>query len=303
VLVSAPPDHLVEMATVSVTALRMLSPEVKATVVMDSATLRGISGHRARLLELVDRVIEAPAQDQSPMARSRRIKTTLRELVAGDYLFLDVDAVPVKPIGAVFSTAAEFAAVYDGNMPPRQFVFHDFERQPFEAMGWPLPPGPYFNSGVKLVRDTPGVRALYREWHRIWSECAARGIYKDQPALHRALLATGMQVTPLSPQWNALIGMYTGGVRNARVMHFSTIRFEQRDDTVFHRIVKGLKHSGELDVGALKAVMESGYPWTDSDSLRLRFAVGDYPGTVRAVLRRVLKAVSRKDPRSGSLPP
>jgi hypothetical protein len=46
-----------------------------------------------------------------------------------------------------------------------------------------------------------------------------------------------MQVTPLSPQWNALIGMYTGGVRNARVMHFSTIRFEQRDDTVFHRIV------------------------------------------------------------------
>jgi hypothetical protein len=157
VLVSAPPDHLVEMATVSVTALCMLSPEVKATVVMDPATLRGISGARARLLKFVDRVIEAPAQDQSPMARSRRIKTTLRELVAGDYLFLDVDAVPVKPIGAVFSTAAEFAAVYDGNMPPRQFVFHDFERQPFEAMGWPLPPGPYFNSGVKLV----GIRWVF----------------------------------------------------------------------------------------------------------------------------------------------
>jgi hypothetical protein len=294
VLVSAPCDHIAEMAMVSATALRIVSPGVKSTVVADPLTLKGLTGHRAKLLELVDNIVEVAATDANPMARSRRIKTSLREHVEGDYLYMDVDAVPIKPLNPIFELDAEFAAALDGNMASSKFVFHEFERETFAKMGWAMPTGPYFNSGVLFVRDTTATRQLYTTWHDIWREVSAKGLLKDQPPLHRALSAVRLKVRQLPPQWNALIGMYTGGVRGARVMHFSTIRFEERDDTVFHRIVKNVKNTGVVDVGALRNVIATGYPWTNQSSVRLRYAVGDYQGMLAAALRRGVRMLMGK---------
>jgi hypothetical protein len=300
VLVSSAADYIAEMAMVSATALRMVSPGVRAIVVSDPMTVRGLAGHRAKLRGLVDEIIECEAFDENQLTRSRRLKTSLRNRIHGDYLFIDVDAVPVKPIDDVFVVSAELAAAQDAGVNFGQFAFHEFEKEAFIKMGWELPTGRYFNSGVMFVRDTVSTRKLYEEWHRIWQETVARGLFKDQPPLHRALVHQRFNPQRLDPQWNALIGMSSAGVKGARIMHFSTIRFDQRDDTVFHRVVKDVKQSGKVDVDALREVMVTGYPWTNKDSIRLRYAVGDYTGALTAAARRSMRMLSaRKNGQAG----
>lgn len=290
VLVSQPEDYYAEMAAVSMAALRMVSPSLQVTLVCDPSTHSSLKGIRALAADTADSVVVCDTGYEGAMS-SRVIKTTLRQRVEGDYLFLDVDAVPVRPLDELVELPAEIAAALDGNVPAEKFVFHDFERAVFDSMGWPFPIRPYFNSGVMLVRDTPRTREFYQKWHELWSHSRQTGNHKDQPALNYTNQLFGSPIQELIPQWNALVAMHQGGVRRARIIHYSGIRFEQRDDTVFHGIVKDVRRRGVVNHEALRDVMRTGYPWTDRASFRKRIAVGDYLGLGSVAFERACRLI------------
>ena len=276
VLVSDQADHYTEMAMVSVHCARKYTPSCLIELVVDFKTRSGLQGHRAKILDMVDVVTEVDVQGENNAFTSRLIKTQLRKFVKNDYLYVDIDAVPVADLSSAFSLDTDVAMAHDHNVPPEKFIFYDYEREIFDKTGWPLPKR-YFNSGVMLVKDTQKVSDFFDCWHGLWQENRKLGLHKDQPPMHEAIRQLDMNVYALGPEWNLLVGLQKGyGGKKPKVYHYSTIRFETRRDTYFHTLVKNLKVTGKIDVEFLEKIIKSKYPWTNHTSLRLNWAVGNY---------------------------
>lgn len=264
VLVSNGDDHYLEMAMLSIFSLRKLSPNIRTEVVIDELTESLLIGARSELYRKVDYVNVQRVPYEGPMQISRSLKTNLRTIVDGDFLYIDIDAIPVKAIDHVFDTVENMALCLDGNVSkPSDFVFYDFELKTFEKMNWPIPTSEYFNCGVMFVKDVAVNYVFFDKWHSLWKQASSQGLHKDQPPFHEALRVMNLNCKILPPQYNALISMYTGGVRGAHIMHYSTIRFTERNDTHFHTLVKKLKITGEIDLNLFSKILDSGYPWSE----------------------------------------
>jgi hypothetical protein len=144
---------------------------------------------------------------------------------------------------------------YDYNVSPKKFILHDFERISYDKNNWPLP-AEFFNSGVMLTKDNSSVRKLFSSWHELWHENQKLGLHKDQPPLHEAIRKNSIKLEVLEPEWNMMIGLQTGvGAKNPKVYHYSTVRFETRNDTYFHEIVRNMKINEEIDLSLLRKII------------------------------------------------
>lgn len=288
VLVSDQADHYTEMALLSIACARKYSPKLAIALVIDRKTYDGLSGFRGTIVDSVDELKIVDLQGENNAFTSRMIKTQLRSFVEGDYLYVDIDAIPVADLSEVFESKEDIAMVYDHNVPPGKFVFYDYEREIFDKMHWPLP-ARYFNSGVMLVKDSSKVRQFFTLWHSLWQQNSALGLHKDQPPMHEAIRQAGINVRGLSPEWNMLIGLQKGyGGKNPKVYHYSTIRFETRNDTHFHKIVKSMKNDLSINWELLDKTISSKFPWTNSNSLRLNWAIGHYSVIPKLVFKKLL---------------
>jgi len=293
VLVSDSIDHYTEMAMISAHCARIYSPECSIELVLDKKTLSGLTGHRSELLKMVDVVTEVDVIGENNAFTSRLIKTQLRKFVKGDYLYVDIDAVPVADLSSAFQLDSDLAMAHDHNVPPEKFVFYDYEREIFDKTGWPLPKR-YFNSGVMLVKDTQKVRDFFDCWHGLWQENCKLGLHKDQPPMHEAIRQLSMKVHALGPEWNLLVGLQKGyGGKSPRVYHYSTVLFETRKDTYFHELVKKLKKTEHIDTELLENIIKTKFPWTNRSSLRLNWAIGNYHLLPWLIMKKIAFKVIR----------
>jgi hypothetical protein len=288
VLVSDPQDHYAEMAILSMECLKKYSPGINIEVVIDSKTNNNLSGYRDQVKKLADIVHITDIIGQNNAFTSRMIKTQLRSLVKGDYLYIDIDAVPVKPLDELFNSSSDIAMVHDLNTTSAKFTFHDYEREIFDAMAWELPKQ-YFNSGVMFVKDNKNVNDFFKTWHLTWQKSSKNGLHKDQPPMHEAIRQSNITVKELAPEYNMLISIQKGvAAKTAKVYHYSTVRFDSRNDTYFHDIIKQMKISESINWALLSSVLSSKYPWTNHDSLRLNWATGNYQELGKILFKRAL---------------
>jgi hypothetical protein len=289
VLVSTPEDYFCEMAILSVMCAAKYSHSCTIELVMDSKTKLGLSGYRSNILNLVDvtHVIDVDGNNNAMI--SRQLKTRLRSYITGDYVYVDIDAVPIVDLSELFDIPNDIAMCFDHNLPPEKFIFAPYEREIFDKLNWPLPER-YFNSGVMFVRDNQRVRDFFEKWHELWGKNAQLGLHKDQPPMHEAIRQTGISVYAMEPSWNILVGMQTGrGGKTPKVYHYSTIRFLERDDTYFHRIVKSMKKSHQVDWNLIQKVIDRKYPWTNEKSLKLHLQLGNYLMLPVVLFRKVFQ--------------
>ncbi|WP_417535534.1 glycosyltransferase [Methylophaga sp.] len=293
VAVSDAADHYIEMAILSVHCARQFNPKAKIELVVDRKTLDSLTGYRKQVIDLVDKVHVADVEGQNNAFTSRIIKTQLRKYITGDYLYIDIDAVPVADLSYVFNTDADLAMAYDHNVPPNKFIFFDYEREIFDRMQWPLPER-YFNSGVMFVKDNVKTNSFFQTWHSLWKQNSSKGLHKDQPPMHEAIRRENIKVNSLGPEWNMLIGLQKGnGAKHPRVYHYSTIRFEDRDDTYFHRVIKKMKSDEMIDWPLINHIINTRFPWTNHDSIRLNFATGNYGKALALIYKKILKKLGK----------
>ena len=276
ILISGEDDFFTEMAILSITALNIVSP-VNVEIVTDVETLKNLRGHRKKILDLADIITEFDADSKLPVVRSRFAKTRLRHLVDGDFLYLDVDAVPVGELYGIFGTDCDIAVSHDmGVRNIRSNPFYQDIKNLYGKIGWNMIGSVYYNAGVIFARDNERVRGMFNLWHDKWVYSVEAGVYQDQPSFNHAVIKSDVSVTPLKPQWNALIGLSTKGVKKAKVMHYTTVNFDTRNDTLFHYLVKNIKKTGCVDDDSLIDLITSGYPWTNQYSIKLKCATGNY---------------------------
>lgn len=293
VLVSDKADHYTEMAMMSIFCTRRYSPLTTIELIVDKQTFNNLKGFRATIIDSVDKINIVDVQGENNAFTSRIIKTQLRKFIDGDYLYIDIDALPVADLSSVFDIDADIAMSHDMNLPPEKFVFQSYEKEIFDKTGWPLP-SKYFNSGVMLVRDNQRTHDFFENWHALWSESSKLGLHKDQPAMHEAIRRESLSVYTLPPEYNVMLVLQKGtGAKSPIVYHYSTIRFETRNDTYFHAIVKRLKLEKKLDSDLLETVIRSKYPWTNRHSIKLSLATGNYKMLPSVLLNKLISKVRR----------
>jgi hypothetical protein len=221
VLVSREEDCFYEMFLLSLYSLRKHCPDRKVSLVMDPETYDRVIAKDDPLLETIEPLrVEIP-DGFSPMLRSRYLKTRLRSIIEGDFLYLDTDTVVCESLDEIDSIPCDIAAVTDENGPAVIKSAQAIEHCKKAGFG-ELKRVPYYNGGVFLVRDSVISRKFFEVWHELWLRSVENGIPFDQPGLSKANRDTGFPIKELAGEWNCQVCTPVGAqlFYSAKIVHY-----------------------------------------------------------------------------------
>ena len=288
-----------DMAAVAALAVRLLHPQARILLVTDEPTARAINHGSHALGNIVSEIIVQPTGTDDPIVSSRRLRTVLRQLVKGDYLYLDNDAIAVRPLDREWPKGADLALARDWNergIPPDALPIVEKLRA---KLGWEFPPDRYFNNGVIFVRDTPAAHAFYAEWHRRWQQTLSLGIWRDQPSLNSAI-AAGVAAVAILPDRDNWATDSTAMLRGrARIFHFWASTHgahsgEIPTDTLFGHLIARFQGDGSLDEAAIARATRDNFPWMNNVGIKRLLASGLYIRATALVARRIIRRIRRR---------
>ena len=204
-LTSSGGDLYEAMTRVSLATLRLTNPTARIEIACDLQTHQALHATDSPLLHEADSVHGFATPDGSPTFRNRFVKTQLRLLLSGPFLFLDSDTVVRKPLTTLLNLQADIAAApnHSADTLAEQIWSEDLAN--LDTMGWQVRE-PYVNGGMIWYADTPSAHRFAEAWHRNWLLNVERtGRYRDQPALNFSLFETNADVAVLEHSWNAQI--------------------------------------------------------------------------------------------------
>ncbi len=237
------------MAVMSVYSLRRYHPDIPVWLVMDPETFGRLERLGSALIDMATPVVEKVPVQFYVTERSRYLKTRMRSIVQGDFLYIDTDTIICAPLDGIDRVDADLAAVADANSPLGLWYPDTIAK--CEKAGFAgLKGKPYYNGGVLFVRDTASTHRFFEEWHRLWLQSRQRGILLDQPALCQAGVNLGCPVHEVNGTWNCQIGNSPAGLyyyRKARILHYFTT---MADNFVPNVLLPHISETGLLDAYA-----------------------------------------------------
>jgi hypothetical protein len=140
-------------------------------------------------------------------------------------VFLDTDAFAAGDLTDLFRLLDRFdlaAAHAPGRSGAR---FHAYESKA-------LPPTfPQLNTGVVAFRRSPVATRTFERWHELFRSKEHAGDMHDQPTFRQAVYESGLSISVLPPEWNALggSGYFSGPVE---ILHSHGLSAESAGDAV-----------------------------------------------------------------------
>lgn len=226
VLTCAPEATYIEQALMSVWSAKYHNPDAHIVLLTDDKTDYTIANGRDEILNYIDEKIVIPfAEDMSMMIRSRWIKTSVRNLVDGDYLFIDCDTIITKSLGEIDSFSCKMGAVLDSMLPVAEYcdLLYKTTKEQTQKIGVDLDEEPaYFNGGLMYVKDVPEAHEFYSLWHQFWNEGMASGLFIDEPALAKANRQMGRIIKQIPNHFNFMVWTRAKNPEKAYILHISS---------------------------------------------------------------------------------
>lgn len=223
VVVSDETDIYLEQALMSVFSLRKHNPDVYVELVVDQVTNKTINGKRSEIKKYVNKITAVDVPDKYTKGpKSRWLKTNLRNLIEGDYLFIDNDTIITDTLDEIDKFDGIIWAVKDKHAPVEQNKDKDKLLLWSKQDGWTYSDDlKYFNSGVMFVRDCELAHDFYREWNKRWQICSTNyQRFYDQSPLAATNEFYQYPIKELSGEWNC---QPTNGIQylhKAKIMHY-----------------------------------------------------------------------------------
>lgn len=220
VLVSDSTDIYYEQFLVSLISLKHWNPDANVFVACDNATKVTLTGLRSRHLKYVNEVkVVDFEEDKSKHYRSRFLKTTLRKLFSGDFLYLDSDTIICDKIEESEFTG-DVMGVDDCHQLPKDNsnwpnFFNQIRQSGFSEVGLTH----YINGGVLWMRDNDVVRQFSDLWHALWLQCVEKQISFDMPSLNEANKQMKNVVGVLSGEYNCQLSVNFRYLCSAKIIH------------------------------------------------------------------------------------
>ena len=246
VLVSQETDYYYEMLLLSLYSLRLHHPkgDAEVEVVMDEDTHQRLVEKKAEILNDVTPIVVPIPPEYTVMQRSRYLKTQLRQIVKGDFLFLDCDTLVCDALHDIDNFNGEVAMVHNCNNSSNVRLVDQLPR--IKQAGFNTPEdAPYYNSGVIFARDTPAVSQLFVDWHRLWKLSLKKDVPYDQPALQRADCDNGYSIIELPNAWNYQLRIAINPfTQNTKVLHYI---YSYKNNQTMSRVLSYIKQVGKID--------------------------------------------------------
>ena len=258
VLCSAGRDVYSVMARVSIASVRLTNPSARVSIMCDAVSEAEMRRIDDPLLKEMDDIIVRETPPGDALFRSRFVKTGMRALVDGPFVFLDSDLVVRGPLDDILATTADVAGapnlVKGGQISPR-------ERKMVAAMGWSHREDAYINTGVLFFSDSDAAHRFGEDWHRKWLEFHGRGIgHRDQPAFNSALVTVRPRFDVLPNRFNAQVKAPNESLDGAVIWHYFA-SMEAAPTTTFELMVRRLLRGEPLDTQGVEDMIRSSHPW------------------------------------------
>lgn len=268
VLVSSDKDVFLEELWASVWSLRRFHKEVTVNVVADKPTARRIEENLGlRKLITYIAVPDIP-EHYSLKERSRELKTRIREIIKGDFLYIDTDTIICKPLDEIDNCEYDVAGIPDSNVW--------IEGNPFSAgmtgvvrdiFGKePAHNGYLINGGVIYAKDNAVAHELFKRWNESWTySCFKKGNSQDQPALWHSDSEMGNVIKTLSDIYNSQVAMSLQYFADAAIVHFLHMKFipdQSYSPYLSLQIYKDIKEHGQLTDEIKTKIINCKAMWT-----------------------------------------
>ena len=226
VLTCAPEATYIEQACMAVWSARQRNQDAQIVLIVDNLTDKLLVGKRGEILKFISKKIIVPFEEDAltPMFRSRWIKTQVRQMIDGDFLFVDSDTICQRSLGEIDKFECEVGAVLESHLKVSDYCdgLYRSTSQDTATIGVDLDEEQYYySSGVLLVRDTKKAHDLYEKWHQYWKEGLSHGLQIDQPALAKANRETGHIIQQIPDSYNCILFTRPPFVREAHILHIS----------------------------------------------------------------------------------
>jgi hypothetical protein len=223
VLVSDENDYYLEQALMSITSLKIYTPDAFVSFLIDNTTEKTLIGKRRNILGLINelKVIEIEERFDKK-ARSRWLKTSMRQHIDGVFLFIDCDTIICDNLNDIESISADIGAVLDlhhliKDSPGKKRIQNNDRKLGFTAS---YKSDKHFNSGVIFCKNTDICYSFFNEWHSLWIKGNAI-LDIDQPSFNQANQNFNNIVEEITGIWNCQIN--TGGIVflvDAKIIHY-----------------------------------------------------------------------------------
>jgi hypothetical protein len=221
VLVSGPHDRYANMTALSASFLKDVHPGAKVFVLCNPETETHLRATEHPLLRLCDTLLTRETSQRDAQSQNRYLKSMMREVMKGDFLYLDSDVLVVRPLDHLFHTREPLSLAHNHNREyPKNFLGVDVEY--YDRCAWPHPGnGYYLNGGVIFWRDCPEAHVFSRLYREMVESIQAIGLpIRDQPAINRALEVWGGEFGILPDSYNAQVSTNPITGLEASVWHF-----------------------------------------------------------------------------------
>lgn len=253
-------NYYFEQVLVSACSARMHNPNSYIVIVTDENSGKLISGWRMEIYKYINEVICVKLPEGlNNMQKSRWMKTNLRNIIGGDFLFIDTDTIICRQLDDIEKISGDILAVPDWNCELSLSRTKAYTTSKFAHLGLEIDiNATYFNSGVLFVRDNPNTRKFYADWHRNWQMTSSKGVNIDQISLSITDRQNECIIKELPGEWNCQTeGKFINYLCNAFIIHYFAFSddwegcmyyFKNKD--VFERI-KNTGHISEKDIDML----------------------------------------------------
>ena len=211
VLTSYGEDFYAEQAAISIYTLRKFHPESEVVLITEKETLTYLKEKKSSLASMADKIIapEMP-EELSRFQKSRFLKTSIRQLVEGDFIFLDTDTLILDSLTELECLPYDMGVALQQDGPDWSIDNPHFHMKKYNVARGIDPDTQYgiknfFNSGIMLCRDTQAVRDLFKMWHERWYESSTvYGYHADQCDLWISDVAAGHIIKELDGRYNCM---------------------------------------------------------------------------------------------------
>ncbi len=228
VLTCAPEKNYIEQALLSVYTARHYNPKATIVLIVDDLTDKLLIDTRGEILNYISEKIVIDLQpDMTMMDRSRWLKTSVRNLVQGDLLFIDSDTIITQSLEEIDECVYDIAAVLESHLTIGSYnkYLYDKVAELSAKIGWNIDDEIYyFSSGVIYIKDLPLNYEIFNKWHTLWKKGREKGISIDQPSFAMANIAMNRPVKILEGIWNCVMYTHVTFAYSSKILHFCSFR-------------------------------------------------------------------------------
>lgn len=217
-------DMYLPQALIAGYSARLYNPSTTIILVVDTETASAIDETMTSFYKYFDSIIkiEVP-KELSKMQKSRYLKTTLRQNIVGDFLYIDTDTVVTCDLSSIDDCPHSIAAVLDRHSLVSEHEFKEKISKDISFVGMTISDlkDKYFNGGVMYVKDNEVAHIFYDRWHSYWDTARKKGKNIDQPPLAKANKDCGYPIEEIDGTWNCqLSDNFINFLTDSKILHY-----------------------------------------------------------------------------------